>query len=220
MDQKARVIVWDHDRVLIPSLVTSELARGVSLSPEPFLAEMVESSWLSPADVERWCCRSGRRLERISDLADFLTDCLYELSGADGDSLLSKPQVMTAKQRLLRGLTVAQIYKTVRETPLTQGITGLIEKYRKQGRRQIILSDTLEIAVRYQAERLGMTAGFGVQAVLNLDDGDGVDCPLSPLEERDSPWPLKACLTGKVLPFSKAQKLWTYCLDHRVDLLR
>ncbi|MHC4165425.1 MAG: HAD family hydrolase [Planctomycetota bacterium] len=215
MNRTIKLIAWDHDRVLIPSLVTSELAIRNTLSSDPFLAELLCTGRVSPSDIEQWCQSENRQIAHISDLADFLTDSLYDMSGPDGTSLLTKSEVIEQKQKLLRGLSVADIYRAMEEIPLTEGINKVVGRCHARNISQIIISDTLDIAVRWQVNRLGMTAGFGVPAVLDLE---GIQLEQEATQELAAPWPREARLSGKVLPFNKARCLWTFCDENRVRL--
>ncbi|TKJ32913.1 MAG: hypothetical protein CEE38_22080 [Planctomycetes bacterium B3_Pla] len=215
LNRTIKLIAWDHDRVLIPSLVTSELAIRNTLSPDPFLAELLSTGRVSPSDIEQWCRSENRQIAQISDLADFLTASLYDMSGPDGTSLLNKSEVVEQKQKLLRGLSVADIYGAMEEIPLTKGIDEVVERCQSRNISQIIISDTLDIAVRWQVNRLGMTAGFGVPAVLDFED---IQLEQETTQEQAAPWLPEARLSGKVLPFNKAGCLWTFCNKNGVRL--
>ena len=113
-------------------------------------------------------------------------------------------------QYLLKGLSVGQIREIIDVVPFTDGLKAVVMEFRvedvrrtrggERGLKQTLYSDGLGLAVDYQVVRLGLDAGGGVPAILEIPkvdaetavrkaaDGDFSDMVLSGSVEAFDKW--------------------------------
>ena len=141
--------------------------------------------------------------ENISDVANMLTDFLYKIT-KDGKSIITKQQTIEGKQYLLKGLTMEDIIRISSSIEYSPGAEEAIQGFREHGLVQTLYSDGLGPHITYQKRKLGMNSGKGVPPVIELPDGTETDYQDSHLDIPD------AKLTGRVLPFKKAEEFFAY----------
>ena len=180
------IVGWDHDKVVIPDLTTSVLARYNPNKPQPYLQEFVEQRKLfTYEDVKKWWNEFGKHkygresasgagpldhpesLTTVGDVADMLTDFLYKMQKPDGTPIITKEQTIEAKNYLLRGLTAKQVQEIIEKVPLTKGFEYTFDVFKRAEITQTLFSDGLGIAVEHQGDRLGFSDYGGVPAKLN-----------------------------------------------------
>ena len=225
--ERIYVVGWDHDKVAIPDLTTSVLARASPLQADPYLKEFVEErKWFTYSDVDNWEQRTSRKVrgQKVGALADMLTDFLYKDRKADGNSVITKQQTIEGKQYLLRGLSVNQVREIIGGVPFTDGLRKTVMEFRTEdvrrtrrnevGLKQTLYSDGLGLAVDFQVVRLELDAGGGVPAILE-----------PPREEADAALKKAAngdfsdmVLSGSVEPFEKWKAFSDYVNGLGLDM--
>ena len=181
----------------------------------PFLEEFIQSGLFSREDVKDWIRKynQGKPIRRISDVADMLADFLYRMT-RKGKPIITKQQTIEAKQYLLKGLTMRDIAEISSSVEYNPGLEETVRAFREHGIAQTLFSDSLGPHITYQRRKLGMDAGKGVPPVIELPDGTETEYEDFHLDVPD------AKLTGRVLPFKKAEEFFGYVKLRGIDLSR
>ena len=233
MTSEIKAVCWDFDKVAHNDYTTTLLAKNISLDPEPKLRMLIqEKELISRKDMKDWKEFTDREIESIGDLADMLTDFLYDWgrksngeiltplqaqnlanSGVNIDPALSKHDTIIAKQAILKGLSVRKIKEISENIEYTSGFLDAVKKFKEEEIYQVIYSDGAGIVVDHQVEKLGIQGGGGVPPYLKTPEGENI---LYPDYENTSD---KAKLTGKVkLNFEKAKEFFFEILREGVTL--
>ncbi|RLJ04536.1 MAG: hypothetical protein DRP18_04585 [Candidatus Aenigmatarchaeota archaeon] len=153
----------------------------------------------------------GKSIQRISDVANMLTDFLYKMR-RDGKSIITKQQTIEGKQYLLKGLRIEDIVRISSSIEHSPGAEEAIQTFREHGLVQTLYSDSLGPHITYQKLKLGMNSGKGVPPIIELPDRTETEYQDSHLDIPD------AKLTGRVLPFKKVNEFFAYLQKLEIPL--
>ncbi|MBI2085236.1 MAG: hypothetical protein HYT71_01850 [Candidatus Aenigmarchaeota archaeon] len=198
--KKISLVGWDADRVIYDDLFTSVCAMQSKSDPMPYVEKFIRDGWFSLEDVENWCAIKKIKIKTIEHLAQMLTE-FYSISTKNGTSIINHEQVIEAKHSLLRGFTIEQIEQISSKMVYTKGFVECANIFKDNGIKQTMFSDGPNPHVLFQIKKLGFQSGGGVNHIVEYDGKE---------VEYDSNTPKHAKLTGKIVPFDKAEAFFKY----------
>jgi len=204
---KIKAVVWDADNVWYKGIGTSHCAKKSKLDPQPYIDGFIKDGWFTYNDVKRWAeyrqKDTNNPIQTVGDLAQCLTDFLYELKTPGSDkSIITKEQTIEGKQALLKGLTKKDIQSIAKDIEYTHGLLDSVSTFRQSGMYQTVFSDGLGPFIAYKAMELGIT-DIGVVPIIVLTDDEERDFDGYNYTEISD-----FVLIGKVKPYNKAEDMF------------
>ncbi len=198
-----KAVVWDVDNVWYNGISTSLCIERSTANPKIFLTKYLEEGLFTEDDVKRWGELRGKGnnpIKSIKELAECLTDFLYNMRKENGTSIITKEQTMRTKQMLLAGLTMKDIREIADTVNYTKGLKDAVQQFKRKGIYQAAFSDGLAAFVSYKAMQLGINHWETVPTIVKKGETEMMFA--NEMVNEDS---IK--LTGKIVPFNKSEAM-------------
>ena len=123
--------------------------------------------------------------ETLDDLADHLgiKDQIAPITAKAMAGELDFHEALKMRVKLLRGLPLAQLYRTVESMTYAQGAVELIRTMNRFGGKCVLISGGFDFFTRHAAEELGFWKNFGNSLGINNDHLTGEVIP--PIVDKD-----------------------------------
>lgn len=213
-----KLVAWDIDRVWYPDISTTYAARGNKHDYRPYLTRVVEElKSASYEQIKLWETATRREIASVGDIADMLTDLFYGLKRDDEvlvpKGTITKDQIIAGKQSLLKDMTIGDIKAIADGVPETKGLRYAFDL--AHDKAHVGFSDGLGPFVAYKMARIRVSIGGIVPSIVDNNGREEVFDESTAKSMISSGTPR---LTGRVLPFKKADSIKAYVFDRGYNL--
>ena len=168
------MILWDMDGVIYEGRGTTHLAKGSEEDPEKFIERFKKECGMEgplgdidPKKFEyalsQWE-KDHREIKTLGDLGEALTDLRHEYG------IFTSKHTKHTKNALLRGITLSQLNQIMDGVERMCGFESATNGFKRNGKKQMILSNASHPITVYFKEKYGMSYAFGLPVFVIKDE--------------------------------------------------